>query len=90
MGVKIDDEGESSEESYTGDVNGERDSWSDRWEWMSDETKVTCVIWCGKMLFWHLVIRAVGLRVTCIWGGSEVWRSQFRKWWPDTPWYKKK
>ena len=39
--------------------------------------------------FWNLVIGAVGLRVTGIWGGSEVWRRHSRRWWPDIPWHNK-
>ena len=38
------------------------------------------------MKFWNLVVRTAGSRITEIWGGSEVWKRQSRKWWADTPW----
>ena len=41
------------------------------------------------MPLWHLLVGDVGLRVTGIWGESEVWRHQSIRWWPDTPWYNK-
>ena len=28
----------------------------------------TCVIWCVKMLFWHLVFISIVLIVTVVWG----------------------
>ena len=62
----------------------------ERREWRSDRTKGACVIWCGIMPFWHLVAGAVGLRVTGIWGVSDVWRRQSGIWCPDTPFHHEK
>ena len=86
LGDQIDDQGETSEESYKMVIDGERGSGRDIMEWISDNTRVTCVIWCGKMLYWRLVFEAVGLRITGIWGEYEVWRRQSRRWWPVKPW----
>ena len=81
----MNDKDKTSEEVYNGDVDGERYSRRERSECRSDHTKGTCVIWCGKIPFLHLFVGAVGLRVIGIWGGSEVWRCQSRKWRPKTP-----
>ena len=80
MGDQIDDEGETSKEGYKGDVNEERYSGSERREQRSDHTREKCVIRCGKIPFWNLVVRAVALRVTGLWGEREVWRSQSGRW----------
>ena len=66
MGEQIDDEGETSEEVYKRDIDGERYSGRERKEWVPDPKKGTCVIWCRKIKLWHLVIGALGLRVTGI------------------------
>ena len=76
----MDDKAETSEECYKGGVDKERDSGRERRECRLYHTKGTCVIYCGKMPFWHLVVGDVGLRVTGIWGVSEVWRLQSRRW----------
>ena len=76
---------ETYEESYKKDVYGEIDSGSERRDWRSCHTKGTCVIWCGKNPFWRLIFGSVGLRVTWIWGGSEVWSRPSRICCPDTP-----
>ena len=86
----MNDEPKTSEESHKGDVGGGRYSGRDRREWRSDRTKGTCVIWCGIMPFWNLVVGAVRLRVTWIWGESEVCRCQSIIWWTDTPCNKEK
>ena len=88
-GDQINDEAKTSEESYKGGVDGEIDSGRERREWRSDSTKVECVIWCGRIPFCHLVVGVVGLIVTGVWGGSEVWRRQSRRLWPDTSWHSK-
>ena len=88
-GDQIYEEVETSEEGYKGCVYGERYPGRERRECISYHTKGTCVIWCGKIPFFHLVVRPVGLIVTVIWGGSEVWRLQSRRWWPYTLWYNK-
>ena len=68
QGEQIDDEGETSEEGYKEGFNQERDSGKERRECISDQTKGTCVIWCEKMPFWNLLVGAIDLRVTGIWG----------------------
>ena len=78
------------EENHKRDVSGKRDLERDIREWTPDRTKGACVIWCGRITFWHLVVGVVGLKVTGIWGGIEVWRHQSRRWWPDTPWNNEK
>ena len=83
---QMNNEVKTSEESHKEDVDGEIDSGRDRRECISDCTKGTCVIWCERMKFWNLVVGTVGLRVTEIWGRSEVWKRQSRKWWAYTPW----
>ena len=57
----MNDEAKTSEENHKGDFGGKIDSGRERREFTSDRTKGTCVIWCGRMQFWHLVVRAVGL-----------------------------
>ena len=86
----MNDEAKTSEENHKGDVSGEIYSVRERREWRSDHTKGTCVIWCGRMPFWNIVVGTFVLRVTGIWGRSEVWRSQYIRWWTDTPCYNKK
>ena len=73
-GGAINDEAKTSEENHKGDVIGERYLVREKREWRSDHTKGTYVIWCGRMPFYHLVVGEVGLRVTWIWGGSDMWR----------------
>ena len=76
FGDAMNDEVKTYEENHKVDVSWKRDSGMYIREWKLYRTKGTCVIWCARMPFWHLVVRAVGLRVTCIWGGSEVRRRQ--------------
>ena len=83
---QMNNEVKTSEEIQKEDVDGEIDSGRDRRECISDRTKGTCVIWCERMKFWNLVVRTAGSRITEIWEGSEVWKSQSRKWWADIPW----
>ena len=66
----MNDEAENYEEGYKGGIYGERDSGRERIEWISDHTRITCVILYGKIPFWNLVVRAVGLIVTGF--GGEV------------------
>ena len=84
-GDQIDDKAETYEEGYKGGINRKRYSVRERTECRSGHKKGTCVIWCVNMPFWYLVIGAVGLRVTGIWGQSEMWRRQSRRWWTYTP-----
>ena len=72
LGNQMNDEAETSEEGYKGDVDGERDSGREIRECRLDVTNRTCVIWCGKIPFWNLVVGAFGLRVTGVWGVREV------------------
>ena len=52
------------EENHKGDVGGERYLVRERRECISDRKKGTCVIWYGRIQFWHLVVGAVGLIAT--------------------------
>ena len=73
-GDQIDDGGETSEEFYKGRVEGEIYYGKDIMECRSDYINGTCVIWCWKIPFWYLVDGDVVLKVTGIWGGSELLR----------------
>ena len=48
-----------------------------------DNIRVKCVIWCVNMPFWNLVMGAIGPIVTGIWGDSEAWKRQTRRWWSN-------
>ena len=67
-GDAMNDEVKTSEENNTGDIGGERYLEREKKDWRSDRKKGTCVIWCGKIPFGQLVVGAVGLRETWIWG----------------------
>ena len=82
----MNDEVQTSEGNHKIFVGGERYLGRERRGWISDRTKGICVIWCGRMPFWNLVVGAVGLRATGIWVGNEVWRRQSRRWCPGTFW----
>ena len=60
-GYAMNDEAKTSEENHSIDVGGKIYSGRERREWTSDQTKGTCVIWCARIMLYHLVVRAVGL-----------------------------
>ena len=64
FGDSMNDEAKTSEENNKEDVGAKRDSGRERREWTLNQTKEKCVIWCGRMPFWHLVAGAIGLRIT--------------------------